>query len=115
MANAPLANISLKKAETIIGRDVGEWDGKFWTEIPGHGLIGHESLGSLVGENYRIVKAQVFADQKWRCIFCGGIKPLQADHIESRGRHGRCDAKDNLRGVCDPCHRMRHSGGIKES
>lgn len=62
----------------------------------------------LVETVYALRRAEVFKEQDYLCKLCGGLKPLECDHIESRGAHGRNDRKENLRGLCVDCHRIRH-------
>lgn len=65
------------------------------------------AIQMLVEWNYRQVSRQVFTEQNYLCFHCGGIKPLQVDHIVERSK-GRVDLRSNLRGLCPPCHRRRH-------
>ena len=61
------------------------------------------TLSALVDTLYKRESRKAFEQQGWRCFVCGGLKPLQADHIKPRAQ-GRCDLRHNLRGVCATCH-----------
>ena len=80
-----------------------------WGWTPNEGL---KKLGQAIYEYHcQIVRER----QEHRCLSCGGLFPLQVDHIVSRAQ-GRDDRVSNLRGLCagpqsNRCHDRRH--GIK--
>lgn len=59
---------------------------------------------------YRTRAQLVSLAQGGLCKFCGEQRPLECDHIMTRGRHGRLDSVSNIRMLCRPCHQRRHSG-----
>jgi len=69
------------------------------------------ALKRLCEEIYRMHCRIVAHLQDNRCKFCAERKPLEFDHIKMRS-HGRVDTVENLRGLCNSCHKRRHAEGI---
>lgn len=112
--------MNIIRAEAIVGYEIGVHDeGEYKVLIGTHPQYGYtinvrdtdlsSALGYFVGLNYKAISAVVLAEQRYRCLFCDLIKPLQIDHIVMRS-HGRLDVRTNLRGLCPACHGKRHGG-----
>lgn len=64
-----------------------------------------ETLEELVEANLRYQAREVFKAQSWRCAKCGNVKSLQVHHKKHRSQ-GRDDRRENLLGLCGPCHEV---------
>lgn len=61
----------------------------------------------------RIVDRKLIEQVKqMKCLACGSLPPVDADHITTRGAGGD-DTEDNLMPLCRRCHTLRHKLGIK--
>ncbi len=67
----------------------------------------------IINQNYAAVREIVFAEQGGRCIRCDKKRPLECNHKLHRGAHGRNDRRENLEGICTPCHEEEHRGFSK--
>lgn len=68
-----------------------------------------QAIRMLVDECYRVRCQYIAKQQRFRCLECDSIRPLEFDHIQKRSQN-RLDAVRNLRGLCSECHRRRHGG-----
>jgi len=107
-----------KMAEKIIAGPVaiGEFEGgyvrvacydPFGEVISETGRNIPAALSNLVNANYKRAREFVFKRDKYRCTNCGKFEACQADHVKPRSQ-GRCDHVDNLKTLCDGCHKLRH-------
>jgi hypothetical protein len=74
-----------------------------------------EAIERLIINVYQINSEIVRRRQKYRCIECGRLGPLEIDHHPvSRARGQRNDRLENLRGVCTGfgcgIHAKKHGG-----
>lgn len=58
-----------------------------------------KALRLLIDTIYKLRSAWVMKNQKYRCLECGSLNPLEIDHKVPRAR-GRDDRIENLRAVC---------------
>lgn len=108
--------MTVRQAERITGlviRSVGNEYALFLSEQAAQPLRRERvrvrpgiALSNLVEWNYARMRAQVFAEQEYRCWSCFRIAPLQCDHIRPRS-HGRSDSRLNLRALCATCHDLQ--------
>ena len=59
------------------------------------------------GERWRRMRKMVL-ERDPMCKVCRVKPSTQADHITPKSQGGR-DAMENLRGICEPCHRAKSS------
>ena len=113
--------MSLKKFEKISGHEAqieqcGHYvkascvcgcDGTALRLETGHHRTDSDALVQLREMAYRRHAVIVFERQNWRCLECGRLAALQADHVKKRSQ-GRDDRVQNLEGKCCSCHQARH-------
>lgn len=115
----------LCKVERITGLTVVIFEGSNMVAHDEDGLIHWEArfhasragvdraADSIIDRNYAAMRRRVFAEQGGKCAECGKFRPLECDHRNSRGSNGRDDRRENLQGLCNPCHEKKHRGFTK--
>lgn len=74
-------------------------------------VVEKRAIQELVEEVYRDNSEIVRRRQKFLCLLCNRLKPLEIDHHPvSRARGQRDDRLANLRGLCRACHAPKHGG-----
>ena len=69
------------------------------------------ALKYLVEDIYAVNRQKTMHRDGFKCVWCGGFRNLECDHIEARSK-GRDDRTSNLRTLCSLCHRKRHGQNV---
>ena len=72
----------------------------------------NESIRKTV--EYRLWRKAVFLRDKFKCVWCGGNKKIEADHIKPFALFPELRyAIDNGRTLCEICHKSTDTYGVK--
>ena len=68
---------------------------------------GSKHFAALDRKRWQLLRLRVFERDSWRCVRCGKVGRLEADHIVPLAKGGAPYALDNIQSLCSEDHRLK--------